>query len=466
MKRKRFFLSFFVRNKRIFAVAFAAALLFTYITGELYENDEVQVSKDANLRAEQDSGTADVSTQEQTLANSLHAKYAVLLDGDTGNILFGKNADSDAAMASTTKIMTCITALECETLPEVSVISPYAVSQPKVHLGAAAGTQFRTEDLLYSMMLESHNDSAAAVAENVGAAMLDRKNDKKDESDAAPVESVDSDTDREISQRYVQIFLDEMNRKAEEIGCTNTCFLTPNGLDQESDGQYHHSTAADMARILRYCIYESPAREQFLAITRTQEYAFSSLNGNSSFQCNNHNQLLQLFDEAVSGKTGFTNQAGYCYVGAVESEGRRFVVALLACGWPGNRGYKWEDVRKLISYGEENYERVNLADLKSVKAKVLVEQAKSKDETRTVCVGVESEKAKGWILKKKDAQIRMLLTLPKSVEAPVTKGQILGKMTYYANGIKVTEVNLMACDDAEKINFLWILSILTKKTAL
>jgi hypothetical protein len=60
----------------------------------------------------------------------------------------------------------------------------------------------------------------------------------------------------------------------------------------------------------------------------------------------------------------------------------------------------------------------------------------------------------------------MLLTLPKSVEAPVTKGQILGKMTYYANGIKVTEVNLMACDDAEKINFLWILSILTKKTAL
>lgn len=133
-----------------------------------------------------------------------------------------KNETEVLPMASTTKIMTCILALENAGPDTEVLISDRAASMPEVKLHVRKGERYCLRDLLYSMMLESHNDSAAAIAEAVGGS--------------------------------VENFADMMNRKAVELGCEDTYFLTPNGLDakERKSGKIHSTTAADLARILRY----------------------------------------------------------------------------------------------------------------------------------------------------------------------------------------------------------------------
>ena len=256
----------------------------------------------------------------------LYAKAAVLMDADSGRVLYGKNAQEKLPMASTTKIMTCILALEYGNPDEIVEVSSYAASMPKVKLNVKSGENYYLRDLLYSLMLESHNDSAVVIAEAVGGS--------------------------------VEQFAAMMNQKARDIGCFDSYFITPNGLDAKVNdtGKVHSTTAADLAKIMAYCVTDSPEKEKFLEITRTQGYDFTDADGTRSFHCNNHNAFLGMMQEALSGKTGFTNNAGYCYVGAVESEGRVFTVALLACGWPNNRSYKWSDMKKLAVYGMERYQ--------------------------------------------------------------------------------------------------------------
>ena len=257
---------------------------------------------------------------------NLYARSAVLIDADSGRVLFGKEADVIRPMASTTKIMTCIIALEyLKEHPDQTVeVSDQAVSQPKVHLGMQRGEAFYLKDLLYSLMLESHNDSAVAVAEGVAGS--------------------------------VEKFAEKMNAKAAEIGCKDTHFITPNGLDAKDAEGVHSTTAKDLAKIMRYCIMISTEKETFLEVTRAKEYQFQDTEKKRSFSCHNHNAFLDMMDGALSGKTGFTADAGYCYVGSLRRDKRTFIVALLACGWPNNKGYKWKDTRKLMEYGLEHYQ--------------------------------------------------------------------------------------------------------------
>lgn len=402
--------------------------------------------------------TDPVEMTESQLSQSLYARYAVLMDGDSGIILFGKNENEAAAMASTTKIMTLITALEMEDTPEICVMSPYAASQPEVHLAAPAGTAFQTEDLYYSMMLESHNDSAACIAENLGAVLMT----DAEQSGSA----IRADTDRETSLEYLDSFLDEMNQKADKIGCKDTYFATPNGLDRETDRGKHHSTAADMARILKYCIYDSPKRDRFLAITRTATYVFSDTEGKMNVHCSNHNQLLQTMEGAVSGKTGFTGEAGYCYVGAVEKGEKRFVVALLACGWPNNRSYKWQDMKKLVAYADEQYERADLSEEEPECGRVIVKNAKPKAGDEELSILLQSEKISYPFLRKKSESVRAEISVPQKVEAPVSKGDKIGKITYYCGERKIASGSLEACESAEKIDFYWCLNRLFKNFAV
>ena len=189
--------------------------------------------------------------------NDLHALSAILLDGKNGRVLYDKAGEEVRANASTTKILTCILALEYGDPDDVVIVSSYAAKMPDVQLNIREGEEYRLKDLLYSLMLESHNDSAVAIAEYIGGS--------------------------------VEAFADLMNRKAIEVGCTNTHFITPNGLDAKDEYGIHGTTAEDLARIMRYCIRESPKREQFLAITRTATYSFTNVGGTRSFSCSNHN---------------------------------------------------------------------------------------------------------------------------------------------------------------------------------
>ena len=152
-----------------------------------------------------------VEKEEEDSPGTLYARSAVLADGTTGRVLWGKNENEPMAMASTTKIMTCLVALENSAPDEQVSISEYAASMPDVQLDAVAGDTFRMEDLLYSLMLESHNDTAVAIAEHIGGS--------------------------------VEEFAQMMNQRAEEMGCMQTNFVTPNGLDSQG----HYTTAAELA---------------------------------------------------------------------------------------------------------------------------------------------------------------------------------------------------------------------------
>lgn len=320
----------------------------------------------------------------------LHAQSAVLMDADSGRILFEKNGSEVRPMASTTKIMTCILALEYGNLDDEVTISKEAVQQPKVRLGMREGQRFELRDLLYSLMLESHNDTAVAIAEHISGS--------------------------------VESFADLMNRKAKSIGLRHTHFVTPNGLDGENEGGAHQTTAEDLAAIMKYCIWNSSKRDLFLEITETNEYPFSDLDGTSQYRCHNHNAFLQMMDGAISGKTGFTSKAGYCYVGALKREDRCYIVALLGCGWPNHKNYKWEDTRKLMEYGLSHYTYQNV--WKEIPEKRLkIEDGVSKEsgtyDDAYVYTMLKSEEKEMKVLMKKGEKMNVRVMMENDLKAPV-----------------------------------------------
>ncbi len=406
---------------------------------------------------------------------SLYANSAVLMDADSGRVLYGKNENEIMAMASTTKIMTCITVLENVSLDDELTVSAYAASMPKVKLYIQKGERYKVRDLLYSLMLESHNDSAVALAEYVGRGQLTGELHDKDIGEYTVSES----------KKAMAAFAALMNQKAQELGCENTWFITPNGLDatetiQLKDGssleKEHCTTAAELARILAYCIKESPCTEDFLKITRTRDYSFYT--GGRSFSCTNHNAFLDMMDGALTGKTGFTNKAGYCYVGALERDGRTFVVALLACGWPNNKTYKWSDTRELMQYGLDNYHYRSFSEEGVAFDEGLLEAVPVQNgrtdilgSTAYTNVRIADRMGEGqnggeshsfgtdkWVeglLMRADEQIRVEHRVQDSLTAPVEPGIAVGEIDYIVGDTVYKRETIVTADQVWAIDLEW-----------
>ncbi len=292
-------------------------------------------------------------SENETISSelNLYAKSAVIIDASDGHIIYEKNCNEKLAMASTTKILTAIIALENCSMTEVVEVSKNAAGAPKVKLGLKEGEQYYLGDLLYSMMLESHNDSAVAIAEHIGGS----------------------------EEGFSKI----MNSKAYELGLFNSSFVTANGLDSDE----HFSTAYDMSLLGSYAIQN----EEFRKLVNSESHSFSEINNKSYHSVNNINAYLSMDDTAIGIKTGFTNNAGYCFVGANEIEGKIYVSCVLACGWPNNKGYKWADMNKLVDYA------INTACLYDVSFKENDSQIELEDESIRVllksdeCIDVISE---------------------------------------------------------------------------
>ena len=384
---------------------------------------------------------------EELSPSSLYAQGAVLMDAESGRILFEKNGDAPLAMASTTKILTCILTME-NTQPEETVkVSSYAASMPKVKLYIKQGESYVLNDLLHSLMLESHNDVAVAIAEHIGTKLLNGKISE----DAA-------EHTKEESKLAVLTFAKLMNEKAEEIGCTDSYFVTPNGLDGSYQDKEHHSTAADMARIMAYCVLDSEKKDEFLVLTQTASHSFTA-NGRS-FACYNHNAFLSMMDGVISGKTGFTNKAGYCYVGALESEGRTYTIALLACGWPNNKTYKWADARELFSYGTENFEYISSESVDEralipEKLNVLNGQSAEIGEEAKVHLTIVDEKEQVQVLGKESEVFFAEVSLPKSLQAPVEKGEKIGSISYLLGGEVFMVKDIILAKSVEAVDYNW-----------
>ena len=343
--------------------------------------------------------------------DQLYARSAVLMDANNGRILFEKNGTEQLPMASTTKIMTLLITLENANPENTVTISSYASSMPEVKLHIREGEQYRLKDLCYSLMLESHNDSAVAIAEHVGGS--------------------------------VEAFAAMMNQKARDLGCYHTYFITPNGLDASDESGVHSTTAEDLARIMRACM----EREDFLAITREPSWSFSDLSGTRHFTVNNKNAFLHMMEGALTGKTGFTNGAGYCYAGALERDGRRLIAVVLACGWPSNRTWKWADTQKLMNYGLTYFHPESVGTNLFLPDPIAVTNGQSDQ----VFLSVKTEK-KELLLSDQDS-FTMDVLLPSSLEAPVQAGQLVGTVIYYVNGTVLDLFPIVSTGQVSSIDF-------------
>ena len=354
----------------------------------------------------------------------LYALSAVLMDGESGRVLYEKDGERPLANASTTKVLTCIVALENSLGDDYVQVSQNAASQPEVKLGLQKGEQYYLEDLLYSLLLKSHNDTAVAIAEHCGGS--------------------------------VEGFARMLNRKAKQIGCKDTYFITPNGLDAEDENGKHHTTAKDLALIMRYAV----KNETFLHIAQTRDYTFSEITGKRTFSVHNANAFLDMRDGVLAGKTGYTSQAGYCYVCAWEKEGKTFIVSLLGCGWPNHKTYKWSDTKKLLDFGDYNYEYETYWKEPQT-GKILVtdgvedgQDIGTKIYLRGKCSVTAYDREKEVLLKKGET-VTCKIEIPQKVSAPVLKGEKLGRIAYYLDGKLIDFYPVYAEKSVEKISFKW-----------
>lgn len=345
--------------------------------------------------------------------SSLSSTACCLIEKDSGQILYEKNSRKKLPMASTTKIMTCILAIEKGNPDDIVAVSNYAASMPKVKLYMHQGDTFRLGDLLYSLMLESHNDTAVAIAEHIGGS--------------------------------VKNFANLMNQKAAELGCTRTNFVTPNGLDSDK----HYTTAHELCVIANYAM----KNKTFQKIISTPSYSFSNINGSKQYNVSNKDAFLSQYSGAIGIKTGFTGKAGYCFCGAAKRNNTMLISSVLACGWPPNKTYKWSDTKKLMDYGFNNFTKVNFSPQKKhFKIKVLNGQSAYTN------IKVWNDSCK-MMLSKSDI-LTYKIKLPSTLTAPVKKNQIVGYSKLFINNKLYRQTPLKSDDSVKSINKKYIAKIL------
>ncbi|MCH5266120.1 MAG: D-alanyl-D-alanine carboxypeptidase [Lachnospiraceae bacterium] len=339
-------------------------------------------------------------------ALTLHARYAGVMDASSGRMLYGKEMDKKAAMASTTKIMTALLVLESGRIGETVTASSYAASMPKVHLGMVKGRQYRMKDLLYSLMLESHNDTAVAIAEHMAGS--------------------------------VENFAGKMNEKAKALGMTSTHFVTPNGLDAKD----HGSTPADMCRLAAYAIQN----REFCSLIQTRAHRFSDVSGAHSYSLTNRDAFLSYYDGALGIKTGFTGDAGYCFVGAARRNGITLTSCVLASGWPPNKSYKWTDTRSLMDYGFSHYTAFTFPMQQMSAVRIPVEDGK------TDFVSCSQPSAPSTLLGRHET-VTVRYNLPDKLYAPVRSHTAIGTVSFYINNSLYRTEKIFPLENIEKSGF-------------
>jgi len=351
--------------------------------------------------------TSPIIAKAEVSTPTVEAAAAVLMDAETGRVLWGKNEHEPMAMASTTKIMTAVLAIESGKMNETVTVSKRAAAAPRVKMGLSAGEKIRLGDLMQALMLESSNDSAVAIAEHLAGT--------------------------------VEEFCAQMTRKAQELGATNTLFESPSGLDVGN----HHSTAYDLAIITRYAL----TVPGFIALTNTAHANFSS--DKRTYSMNNKNRLLSEYSGANGVKTGFTGKAGHCFVGAAKRNNMQLISVVLASGW-GDKGraQKWRDTKEVLDYGfgNFNFETIIVADAKA--GELPVTRSRSQTVEYAFAEGIKIP-----LTQQEKAAISLELYVPDSIQAPVNKGDIMGSVKVFIDNELYDTVTLVSTEAAARHDF-------------
>jgi D-alanyl-D-alanine carboxypeptidase (penicillin-binding protein 5/6) len=339
------------------------------------------------------------------------AKSVCLLEAGTGKVIYANNAHTRLPMASTTKIMTAILALEFGRLDEIvrTADEAYGVEGSSMYL--ERNEELSLKDLLYGLMLPSGNDAAVAIAAHIGGS--------------------------------VENFIGMMNQKAKDMGLTNTNFVTPNGLHDPN----HYTTAYDLAVIAAYAL----SNETFREICSTQYYRTETGNHTRTFK--NTNKLLWNFFGANGVKTGFTTPAGRCLVFSAEQEGMNLVGVVL------NSSDTYGSAASVLSFGFYNYSLKTLVTSGEVVAQVKVDKS---DKNSLALLAAED-----IIIPVKRADSERFVThvtLNEDIGAPVAAGDVLGNLEVLdENGELLVKTELLAANDVDPANMGFYLDKLIKR---
>lgn len=346
---------------------------------------------------------------------TINSRKAIVYDRKSKRILYGKNEKVKCAMASTTKIMTATVVLENANLSDAVTISAKAGGTGGSRLGLKKGDKITLNDLLYGLMLRSGNDAAVAIAEHVGGS--------------------------------VQGFSDMMNKKAQELGLTDTNFVTPHGLDNSK----HYTTAYELAKLTDYALQN----EKFAQIVGTKQTSIT-INGVPRTIANT-NELLGVLNGVVGVKTGFTNGAGRCLVTETKRNDKDIITVVLGADTKKDRT---RDSIKLIEYTFSNFKNVN------VKEKALEEFEKwnAINSKRIVVikgkesnVKLELNKLENEIIPMKAEQennIKITINSITQIETPIQKGQKMGTLSIRIDDEVIENVDIVCKEKIEKKNWM------------
>ncbi len=348
------------------------------------------------------SADADYNASEAVSVPALSAKSAILVDAESGRVLLEQNGYSRLPMASTTKIMTALTALENMDCGTEITVSDAAVGIEGSSIYLYAGEKLTLEQLLYAILLESANDAAAAVAIAVGGS--------------------------------IEGFAELMNQTADKIGLENSNFENPHGLDSEN----HYTTAYDLARLTAYALQN----ETFRKIVSTYRAEIPQGEGGARLLIN-HNKLLKNYEGAIGVKTGFTKKSGRCLVSAAERGGVCLIAVTLSA--PND----FDDHAKMLDYGFSRLEHITLADIGEISSLLPVINGTVSEIT------VKNHDSLALTLEKYGMTGAVCaVELPRFVFAPVCVGDVLGRAVFYnQNGDILGSVDLIAEESSENIAY-------------
>lgn len=332
---------------------------------------------------------------------AISAESYCVVDGETGSILKAHNANIRMGLASTTKIMTALLALESGKSEEIATVSSNAAGTIGSSLYLKPGEKIKVYDLVCGLMLNSGNDAAIVLAEHIGG--------------------------------NVENFVHMMNMKAIEIGAQQTHFSNPNGLSDEE----HYTTAADLARITVHALKNNA----FKKIVTIKEMRIETVGEDKrSIYLHNHNKLLATLEGCDGVKTGFTKATGRCLVSSVTRCGMQTVCVTL------NAGDDWNDHKVLHDEAHAMYEKQvwieNGTDTGSIAVLNGVEK-----EVRSIAAQTLS----GIVQKNNGGSVQLEIDLIQNLMAPVLRGQIVGKLTVYINGEQKGDTDLIAASSVDAL---------------
>ena len=342
-------------------------------------------------------------------APEVAAPSCLLMERSTGTVLYEKEADRQLAPASVTKIMTLLLVMEAIERGQLRwdglvTVSAHAAGKGGSQVFLEENEQMTVRDMVKCVTVSSANDCAAALAEAVAG------------SESA--------------------FVEQMNRRAEELGMTGTHFANCTGLDDEAGADVHYTTARDIAVMSRELL-SHPEIRQFTTIW------MDTIRG-GTFGLSNTNKLVRFYPDTTGLKTGYTSSAGYCMSASAEREGMELIAAVMHCGSSTDR---FESAKALLEYGFSNFTLVDPAGEEEIPPTAV-------ELGQEMWVQAVPMSAEPLLMERSAAgSIRREIQVQPSVAAPVEPGQTLGTLRIYSGESLLAEVPLTAQAGVERLGW-------------